>query len=252
MNNYKYIYEFEAKVEKEVTKVEKKEENGAITTVETKVKESVPVFFAFKKPSRAEREDAEEYRARKWGEFVKKGIMPEAILLKSYANYGGILDEEQKKYYIKIRASYAEKLERLQLAKISKDEEKSIELMSESLRLRDEIIEFERNQSAFFENTAEAKSRNKLIEYLILKLTYFKSSSDKQYEPYFKGEEVDEKLKFLENLEDSKDELILKVWGQLLFISSLYVSLGGDLKKEDIEEFIGKEEAADSADVKST
>lgn len=251
MNNYKYIYEFDVKIEKDVNKVEKKEEGGAVTTIETKVKEFVPVFFAFKKPSRAEREDAEEYRAKKWGEFVKKGIMPEAILLKSYANYGGILDEAQKKYYIKVRADYAETLEKMQLAKINKDEDKAIQLMAESLGLRDEIVEFERNQSSFFENTAEAKSRNKLIEYLILKLTYFKEKSGEEYKQYFKGEEVDDKLKFLENLEDSKDEIILKVWSQLLFISSLYVSLGGDLKKEDVEEFVGKEQPA-SVDVKST
>lgn len=236
MNDIKYIYEFSIDVLKEIEKTEQKEENGVITTITSKVKEKVPMFFAFKKPSRAEREDAEDYRVKMWGEFVKKGVMPEAILLKNYSNYGGILSDDQRKNYQKMRVDYGNKLELYQLSKISKDE-KSSELMGEIITLRDNIISFEREQNTFFENTAEAKSRNKLIEYILLNMFYYKDNNDKLYEIYFKGNNLSEKYDFLEHLEETENEIYLKIRDRLAFVASLYVSLSGNIKKEDIEEF---------------
>ncbi len=233
----KYIYEFTAYVDKDVPKAETTTVDGVTTTVTTTVKERVPHYFAFKKPSRAEREDAEAFRASAWRKYVEKGLFPEAILLKTYENYGGILSESQNKAYREMRADTVLKMQDYQLAHIAKDEEKAKVIMNEIMGLRDSIVTFEREQSAFFENTAEAKARNKLIEYLMLWMSYHREDPSKPYAPYFDGADLDAKYVQLETREDSEDPLYSKARDRLAFVASLFVALNGNVTKQDVDEY---------------
>lgn len=232
-NNTKLLYEFEVKIEKEVEKIETKKEGDVETTTKIKVKELTPVYFAFKKPSRAEREACEEFRAAAWGKCVERGIMPEAVLLKTYSNHGGILSEGQKKEYNDLIAEI--EVKRIEYDKIEGEEKEKI--LREIVNLRDQILAFERSQSGFFDNTAEAKSRLKTIEYITLTFSYFREDSSKNWESFFKGDSVEKKYESLEKMEDESNELYLKSKDKLTFISALYLHLGNSLKKEDVESF---------------
>lgn len=234
-HNFKPLYEFTIEVQREVGKQDEHEENGVTTIVKTKVKEPAPVFVCFKKPSRAEREDADTYRAVQWQEYVKKGVLPEALLLKTYSNSGGILDDLQKAEYNGLRAKLLHTMEDYQRARVAK--EPIADLTEQILILRDKIIQFEREQNVFFENTAEAKARNKLTEYLVLHQSYKRDSVEKPWEPMFSGLTTEDRAVSLENAEENADEIYIKARERLWFISALYIQLGGDISKDDIAAF---------------
>jgi hypothetical protein len=232
-NNTKLLYEFDIKIEKEVEKTETIKEGDKEVITKTKVKELAPVFFAFKKPSRSERESCEEFRAAAWGKCIEKGIMPEAVLLKTYSNHGGILSEGQKKEYNDLLSTIETKTKEYNDAASEVKEN----ILKEIINLREEVITFQRSQSGFFENTAEAKSRLKTIEYITLMFSYFREDAAKNWEPFFKGDTLEKKYNYLEKLEDDSNELFLKSTDKLTFISALWLHLGNNLKKEDIESF---------------
>lgn len=228
----KFIYEFEINVEKDVEKVETKNENGTEITTKTKVKELVPVYFSFKKASRGDRENCEEFRAAAWNKAVERGIMTEAIALKHFNNLGGILSDGQKKEYADILASIQSKSDELKKEGIDKEK-----IMKEVAELGEKISAFQRQETVFFENTAEVKARLKAIEWLTLNMSYFKEDKTKEWEVFFKGETLEKKYEYSDKLEEDQNELYLKSRDKLMLISALFLSLGNNLKKEDIESF---------------
>lgn len=239
MNNYKFIYEFTVDIEKEIEKTTVEEKDGVKTSTTTKVKELSPIFFAFKKPSRNERESADEYRAMYWSKYVEAGILPQAILLKKYANNGGILSDEDRVNYQTMQLDLYNKMDNQKELKILKPDDKDgyEKIMLEIIDLRGKILEFEKNQTSFFDNTAEAKSHIKYLEYLILNLCYTKSTSDGTWIQFFPGDTMNKKLDFLESLEENETHIYQKVKNKFIFLASIYVSLGGNVKKEDIDKF---------------
>lgn len=233
----KLIYEFEVKKQVEVDKVETREENGATISVTTKVKEDRPIFFAIKRPSRNEKEEGEMHRAAHFALCVERGIITQAALRKKYGDTGGIYTNEEEKQYSILRAKLRDSLEQYQLLSVNledKDKEKRDAIFEEIFEIRRKIIEFENSATLFYQDTAESKARNKLIEYFILNLTYFKDDATKDWVPFFKGETVEEKTKHLASLEDSDDELYLKVGEKLAFVVTLLLT-SPNLTKEEIE-----------------
>lgn len=233
----KTIYEFEVKKQVEVDKVETREENGATISVTTKVKEDKPIFFAIKRPSRNEKEEGEMHRAAYFALCVERGIITQAALRKKYGDTGGIYTNEEEKQYSILRAKLRDSLEQYQLLSVNLDEKdkgKRDQIFEEIFDIRRKIIEFENSATLFYQDTAESKARNKLIEYFILNLTYFKDGVDKEWAPFFKGESVEEKTKYLATLEDNDDELYLKVGEKLAFVVTLLLT-SPNLTKEEIE-----------------
>ncbi len=108
-------------------------------------------------------------------------------------------------------------------------------ITTDILDLRERFIRLQQSQESFFANTAEAKARNKLIEWLVLHLSYHRVDEAKPWEPFFIGEDTTSKIVNLEKMEEGEDDLYLKSRDQLTFIAALWVSLGGNLKKEEID-----------------
>lgn len=227
----KTIYEFDVKIEKEIEKsVTTTEEDREIIT-KTKVKELVPVYFAFKKASRGERESCEEYRAAAWSKAIEKNIMPEIVALKKYNDY--LTSEDQEKEYINVIAEMEIKRKQLEVESVDKEK-----ITDEILKLGEKISIFEKQREAFFQNTAEAKARTKAIEWLMLNLSFYKESVDKPWEQFFKGPNLLEKYQYSEKLEDAENELYLKAKDKLMFLAAIFLSLGNNFNKEEIEEFM--------------
>lgn len=228
----KSLYSFTVDKEVEVEKTETNEVDGLKTTTTKKVKEKRPIEFVFKKPSRADKEEAEIVRAAYLSEYIRRGIMTEAILLKTYANQGGIMDEGQKKLYTQYNLDLFAKKNEYQL--VSAEKEKADVILKEIVELQRKITELQYDQNIFFENTAEFKAKTKLIEYLCVFLTYIRHEG-KEPEPYFKGVTFEEKIVSLNALEDEDDEIYVQIRGKLLLVASLYVHLSGNVKPSDIE-----------------
>ena len=251
----KELYKFSIEIEKEIEKVDTKEENGQKITTTQMVKEKVPIEFIIKKPSRSEKEEAEIIRAALLSSFIRRGVMPEAVLSKTYSDQGGIMDEIDKKHYADLTFRLSKKIEEFQLINQKEEKDKSEICLKEIIELRKDLTSFQYQQSSFFENTAEYKARTKLIEYLFTLLVYWKFDTKQDIQPYFKGNNFDERLKSLELLEDNDDEVYLKIRDRALFVISLYTHTGGSVNQEDIRKMVDEnfkplEESKENQEVK--
>jgi hypothetical protein len=194
-------------------------------------------YFAFKKPSRAEREDAEMEYAACVNKCLERGLMPQALLIKQYANAGGTMNDSEKGEFNVIRNQLLTKEGELAKALIGTDLALREQLTAELLDIREQYVRFQQSQETFFSNTAEAKARNKLIEWYVINMAYHRSDETKPWEVFFIGDKIEDKLIYLDKLEENEDALYLKSKDQLAFVAALYVSMGGNLKKEDIDAF---------------
>lgn len=203
-------------------------------------KELVPVDFCVKKPSRVEKEEAEITREEYFSKYIRRGILPEAVLSKNYSDQGGVLDESQKKLYTDLSIKLYEKTE--ELTKIGASEpankEKVESVLRELAELQTDITKFQYSQNVFFENTAEFRAKTKLIQYLLAYLTYWKETPDSEWSEFFKGDTFEDRLDYIDELEENGDEIYLKIKDELIFAISLFVHLGGKAKQEDIEKSI--------------
>lgn len=243
--NHKILYNFTVNTEREVDKTETREENGQKITTTSKVKELVPHVFAFKVPSRREREDADIERAAWVNTYVQRGLMLEADLTKRYANLGGILPDEERKRYIQLKADLRMALYDLQHAiVVTKDREAQEKCALREAELRHELSQFEQEQASFFDNTAEAKARGKLIEYLILHLTYFRLETETDWKPFFPGANTEAKLAHFDKLVECSDELLSLVKSNLEFLAAIWVSSEGSVNKESLDIYL-KEQTND-------
>lgn len=241
-HNFKTLSEFTIHVPKEVEVSDTIIEGDKTTTVKNKRVEPTPVTFCFKKPSRAEREEADLFRSAQWTYFLKKNVAPEAILLREYSNWGGILNEYDREKYATLRAGYVDANLEYERAVAAKDDAAAHTHLKAMFTMRDKIVQFEREQNGFFENSCESMARNRYTQYALLHFSYTRDSADKPWEPYFKGGTFDEKFDYLETLEDKSDVAYGKAVAKLLFVASLYTAANGGLTREDIDR-IEKEQA---------
>ena len=233
----KMIYEFEVPQEIEVEKTDTKEENGQKISVTTKVKENRPVKFGLKRPSMSEKEDAEMARSAYFGKCVKAGVITQAELRKKYGDSGGIYTLEEEKQYVILRNKLRDSIEAYQLASVESQntpKEELDRLFNEIFSLRGLVMDFENSANFFYQDTAEYKSRNHLIECLSLQLTYFKRESDKDWVSFFGGDNLEEKRISLEKYEEENNELYLASRDKIILFFSLFLQ-NQNLTKEEMD-----------------
>lgn len=242
------MFEFPTSVQREVeettTRVENPDTPEAKTVTETiKVKRAVSVPFCLKAPSRAEREDADIERSIWETRYVTKGILPAALLLKVYANHDGILSDVDAKKYRQMQADFLlveKELRTLQVT--TPDAKPAIEAAAlRFVTLRQDLIDFQAEQAVFFANTAEAKARNKLVEWLVLHLSYYKplnpAGEPTEWTPFFAGKDTEDKLAALDNLAETQNELWSKAQPMLNFFATAWANSGDAVDKEEAEAF---------------
>lgn len=238
-NSIKTLYEFPVLLEREVDETTTRQEGDKTVTETAKVKKQVKHYFAFQRPSRVQRELAEEERAVWWTRYVQMGIMTEAELLKTYSNRGGVLSEDEKVSLRTMEANLLLSLDELKHAQVNDRDNKARldQLADKIVGLRHRIIDFRQARDVFFDTTAEAKAKAKLIEYLVLHFTWHRDDETKDWRQFFSGSTTDEKNVSRDLLEDAQDELFLGARDRLLFVSTIYATAQGTLNKGDIEAF---------------
>lgn len=208
----KNLYSFTLFSEKENTVEEKRidEQTKEEITVMKKVTEKVPFQIVLKKPTRRQIEEADLEYSVEMSKCIKKGILTKAMLAKKYSDTGGMLSENESKrlvdLYKKIYDLQNENIRLESSTKKKENKEKINEIVEDLTKTRKEIIDIESNYRSLFDHTADSKAQNRLLLWYILNLTYLKTDSESSEEPYFKGEDFEDKLHSFYEKEESADE----------------------------------------------
>jgi hypothetical protein len=226
-NNKKWYYKFEGS--KQVNN-----EDG------TSVKETFN--FAILKPNRKMREDGELFFASETSRFAKAGVLPKAAWNTILANGGGTISEDQREVYGGLLNEFRDKSFELQSLLIKTDgergeEEKSrlTQLSLEMEEIRKKIQSFESQQINIFENTAEAKARNRAILWWVTNLAY--REVDGNYVLLFDEETFEKKLDKYDEIEQADDGgFMMGILRKITYLVTLWF-LGRVEKEEDFAEF---------------
>jgi len=225
----KTMFEFDIYHEKEVEKVDvSTNEKGEEVKVTSKVKTTVPVKLAIKKPTRSLFDEAELFYGVRLSEGIKAGLLTRALLAKRFNNDGGVLSEEEQKEYNDLYNKFFnlqtdfQKLS-LKQESLRTDEEKSelskvIEDMTEA---REMIQKYEMAQANLFEQTAENRARNKTIMWWVLQLSLIEGE-DKKLKELFGDGSYEDKLKKYDEIEESELGLEKIALQKLLYLISFW------------------------------
>jgi hypothetical protein len=224
----KWLYEFDAK------NIIKKDDGSQ----ETMVKK-----FSLLKPNRRLREDGELFYATETSRFAKAGVLPKAAWGTILSNGGGSISDQEREQYGNLLLKFRDLSFELQTILIKGEGERteseklrSNELISDLDYIRKDIQNFESTQIAIFENTAEAKARNRTILWWVMNLAYEKDADN--YKPIFIGDTFEDKLLQYDNFEeeDNKYEFLLGVVRRITYLTTLWF-LGRADTSEDFEMF---------------
>ena len=210
----KWLYEFDAK------NVIKKDDGS---------QETVTKKFALLKPNRRLREDGELFYAAETSRFAKAGVLPKAAWGTILSNGGGSISDQEREEYGKLLLKFRDLSFELQSILIKGEGERteaeklrSNDLINDLENIRKDIQNFEASQIAIFENTAEAKARNRAILWWVMNISYEKNGDN--YLPIFKGDNFDEKLLEYDSFEeeDNKYEFLLSVIRRTMYLTTLW------------------------------
>lgn len=228
MTNKTWMYKFEV-----TNKVNK--ENGE--TVEEKAK------LALLKPNRRLKEEGELFYAKEVSRFAKAGVLPKAAWGTILSNGGGSISEKEREVYGELLLKFRDASFELQSILIKTESERteaekkrSDEIIVELDEIRKEIQSFESSQIAIFENTAEAKARNRTILWWVLFTSYVEKNGE--YVPFFDGETFDEKIGSYDIFEDLNNEDSINIISirRLTYLITLWF-LGKVETEEDFDSF---------------
>jgi hypothetical protein len=210
----KWLYEFDAK------NIIKKDDGSQETVIKK---------FALLKPNRRLREDGELFYAAETSRFAKAGVLPKAAWGTILSNGGGSISDQEREEYGKLLLKFRDLSFELQTILIKGEGERteaeklrSEELINNLEDIRKDIQNFEASQISIFENTAEAKARNRTILWWVMNLSYEKD--DDNYKPIFKGENIEEKLLEYDGFEEdeNKYEFLLSTIRRIMYLTTLW------------------------------
>ena len=225
----KTMFEFDIYHEKEVEKVEvSTNEKGEEVKVTSKVKTTVPVKLAIKKPTRSLFDEAELFYGVRLSEGIKAGLLTRALLAKRFNNDGGVLSEEEQKEYNDLYNNFLnlqvdfQKLS-LKQESLRTEEEKSelAKIIEKMTQTREMIQKYEMAQANLFEQTAENRARNKTIMWWVLQLSLIEGEDKKLKELFGEGT-YEDKLKRYDEIEESELGLEKIALQKLLYLISFW------------------------------
>jgi hypothetical protein len=225
--NKNWMYKFDAK--ESIYKDDKE--------IDTKVR-----TFIISKPNRRLREDGELFYASETSRFAKAGVLPKAAWNTILSNGGGSISEKEREIYGGLLIKFRDASFELQSILIKTENERTNlekkradEILVELEEIRKDIQSFEASQIAIFENTAEAKARNRTILWWVLHLAY--EDNNGQNKPIFEGQSFDEKLDKYDFLEEGQENtFLISVIRRFTYLITLWF-LGRIENDEDFEDF---------------
>jgi hypothetical protein len=240
----KTMFEFDIYQEKEIEKVDvSTNEKGEEVKVTSKVKTTVPVKLAIKKPTRSLFDEAELFYGVRLSEGIKAGLLTRALLAKRFNNDGGVLsDEEQKEYndlyleFFNLQTEF-QRLSIKEEALRTDEEKKQIQNVIEKMNLaRERLQRYEMAQANLFEQTAENRARNKTIMWWVLQLSLIQGD-DKKFKELFQDGSYEDKLKRYDEIEESESGIEKIAIQKLLYLISFWY-IGRAASQEEFEKLL--------------
>lgn len=202
-------------------------------------KENKKRKFCITKPTRKMKEEGELYYASKLSQFISSGILPKIVWDKIFKDNGGIVSETDKKEYsdLFIELSAARNAINQLSVKLEKDrtesEKSEIEFLeTQAIDIRRKMQEMEMAQINAFENTAEAKARNRTIVWWAATLAAEEFESGK-FEPLLGSGSVDEKLDNYDSILEN-DQFLADCFSRINYLVTVWY-LGSASSFEDFE-----------------
>lgn len=240
----KTMFEFDIYQEKEIEKVDVSiNEKGEEVKVTSKIKTTVPVKLAIKKPTRSLFDEAELFYGVRLSEGIKAGLLTRALLAKRFNNDGGVLsDEEQKEYndlyleFFNLQTEF-QRLSIKEEAIRTEEEKKQIQNVIEKMNIsRERLQRYEMAQANLFEQTAENRARNKTIMWWVLQLSLIQGD-DKKLKELFQDGTYEDKLKKYDEIEESESGVEKIAIQKLLYLISFWY-IGRAASQEEFEKLL--------------
>jgi hypothetical protein len=197
--------------------------------------------YAILKPNRRVREDGELFFASETSRFAKAGVLPKAAWNTILSNGGGSISDNDRESYGKLLLNYRDRSFEMQTILIKSEgnrteqENKRLdEIIIELENIKKDIQSFEAEQINIFENTAEAKARNRTILWWVLQLAY--KQDGEGYSPFFEGDEFSEKLDNYDIIEEAGNVELSDIIKRFTYLTTLWF-LGRIETTEDFESF---------------
>tara|TARA_R100000231_G_scaffold134416_1_gene107952 strand:- start:3559 stop:4371 length:813 start_codon:yes stop_codon:yes gene_type:complete len=217
-----YSFDIERKVEKQVPHV-KKTKDGPIETTK-KVTKKIKNKVAFLKPSVSDLEDADFFYGQKYNEFINAGFLTKAMLAKKMGDLGGLTSEKAQKVMNELVAENVEAARKIEFfagaKNLDEEQKKELKEAKESFTSTGKTIQtIENDLRSQFNQTADAKAEQKLIEWLVLHFSFYEDEVEgeekkKSWFSLFDGENYEEKRQFLvavqEDINDISESTLLK------------------------------------------
>jgi hypothetical protein len=241
----KTMFEFDIYHEKEVEKVEvSTNEKGEEVKTTSKVKTTVPVKLAIKKPTRSLFDEAELFYGVRLSEGIKAGLLTRALLAKRFNNDGGVLSDEEQKEYNELYLEFFNLQSEFQKLSI-KEESIRTEEEKENLKTviakmndaRERLQKYEMAQANLFEQTAENRARNKTIMWWVLQLSLIQGD-DKKFKELFQDGNYEDKLKRYDEIEESESGIEKVAIQKLLYLISFWY-IGRAASQDEFEKLLG-------------
>ena len=215
-----YSFVIKRKV-KEKTPYSRENKKGEIVeSFRTKTK-TVSTKVVFKKPNFADIEEAEFFYGQKYNELINAGYLTRLMLNKKIGDAGGSSSKLSEEL---IQKAFLENMEAAKVIEfyedqkdLDKEQEEKLETAKNdfisSQKLISDYEEFHRSQ---YNQTAESKAENKLMEWFIFNFSFYEDQIDgkKELFPLFIGDDFSEKrshyLNLCEEEEDVEDKESMK------------------------------------------
>lgn len=244
-NKIKYIYE--TVVDKEIIEqiTEEREENGEKIKVTKDIKKNKPIKIAILQPDRKKFKDADIFYAKTLSYYLKEGLLPYSLVSKRYMNDGGPLTEVEKKTITSLRDKYVElQMEYFKMEGTLTEEQnkKRNEIILEMTEINRTIRQIKDSYENIFENTAEAKAKNDIIEWWILNLSLI-NEDNTDYKLLYGDGDIESKTQILEKLETEENPFYNEVIKKLSYFIAFWYSSSNNITIEDFkssEEYYNK------------
>ena len=245
-----YSFDVQREVEEEVPYT-RKGKNGPIESTK-KVKKKLKNRIVVRKPTASDVENAEFFYGQKFNEYINAGFLTRAMLGKKMGDIGGMSSkttEEQVESLIVENIDASRVIEFYGGSKnLTKEQQEKLEESKlKFAETKKAIYEFESSIRQQFNQTADAKAEQKLIEWFVFNFSFYEEEVDKKKNifPIFEGEDYKDKRNFYLELteEDSEIEDVNFLKSRKIFkesfetlirvVSIWYNKIGADQKAID-------------------
>jgi hypothetical protein len=251
-----YSFVIKRKLKEKVTYEKENKKGDIVEAFKTKTK-TLTNRVMFSKPSFADIEDAEFFYGQKYNDFINSGYLTRLMLNKKIGDIGGSsskLSEEviQKAFLDNMEAAKVIEFYEGQKGLEEEQEQKLNEAKEAFAISQKTVADFEEFHRSQYNQTAEAKAEQKLIEWFIFNFSFYEDEVDGKKEtfPLFVGDDYEERrahyLVLCEDEEDIEDKSLLTNKGifdssfeTLARVSNIWYNKMGS-NQEEIEEVLAQ------------